>query len=203
MIRDFLQRRKECDGGKGKDIVMMEQPELSLAPSFSTNFNYATGENNFKFKGKQLQMYNHGSETTTHEDLELQLCDPLPLDWEQCLDLKSGRMYYVNRKTLNKTWTRPKDLDLNLDLNMSAYPDSDDNGGYTSPNPYPNRQNSWSGSHGSSGDSDSDGMVAVVCVNCHLLVMLSKASPYCPNCKFLHSPNIETVKSLETLSLLH
>lgn len=88
MIRDFLQRRKECEGGKGKDIVMMEQPELSLAPSFSTNFNFVTGENNLKFKGKQLQMYNHGSETTTHEDLELQLCDPLPLDWEQCLDLK-------------------------------------------------------------------------------------------------------------------
>ncbi|KAJ3696865.1 hypothetical protein LUZ61_000570 [Rhynchospora tenuis] len=201
MIRDLLQRRKEFEGAKGKDIVMMDQPELSLGPSFSTNFNYGTAEiNNFKLKGKQLQMY-HG-ETTT-EDLELQLCDPLPLDWEQCLDLKSGRMYYVNRKTLKKTWTRPKDLDLNLDLNISTYPDSDDNGGYASPKPYANRQNSWSGSGASSGDSDGDGMVAVVCVNCHLLVMLSKASPYCPNCKFLHSPNIETVKSLETLSLLH
>jgi hypothetical protein len=72
--------------GKGKDIVMMEQPELSLAPSFATNFNYGIGDDNLKLKGKQLQMY-LGSETT-NEDLELQLCDPLPLDWEQCLDLK-------------------------------------------------------------------------------------------------------------------
>jgi hypothetical protein len=91
MIRDFLQRRKECDGGKGKNLVMMEQPELSLAPSFATNFNYGIGDNNLKLKGKQLQMY-YGSETT-NEDLELQLCDPLPLDWEQCLDLKVISLY--------------------------------------------------------------------------------------------------------------
>lgn len=31
-------------------------------------------------------------------------------------------------------------------------------------------------------------MVARVCMKCHMLVMLCKASPACPNCKFMHSP---------------
>ncbi|CAD6209947.1 unnamed protein product [Miscanthus lutarioriparius] len=38
-------------------------------------------------------------------------------------------------------------------------------------------------------DSSSSGrreMVAGVCVRCHMLVMMCRASPACPNCKFLH-----------------
>ncbi|CAD6202444.1 unnamed protein product [Miscanthus lutarioriparius] len=40
-------------------------------------------------------------------------------------------------------------------------------------------------------DSSSSGrreMVAGVCVRCHMLVMMCRASPACPNCKFLHPP---------------
>ena len=29
-------------------------------------------------------------------------------------------------------------------------------------------------------------MVATVCMRCHILVMLCKSSPACPNCKFVH-----------------
>ena len=29
-------------------------------------------------------------------------------------------------------------------------------------------------------------MVAAVCMRCHMLVMMSRACPACPNCKFLH-----------------
>ncbi|OUZ99336.1 hypothetical protein BVC80_715g35 [Macleaya cordata] len=29
-------------------------------------------------------------------------------------------------------------------------------------------------------------MVAVVCMHCHMLVMLCKSSPSCPNCRFMH-----------------
>uniref|UniRef100_A0A0A9PCL7 Uncharacterized protein n=1 Tax=Arundo donax TaxID=35708 RepID=A0A0A9PCL7_ARUDO len=32
-------------------------------------------------------------------------------------------------------------------------------------------------------------MVAAVCVRCHMLVMMCRASPACPNCKFLHPPS--------------
>jgi len=31
-------------------------------------------------------------------------------------------------------------------------------------------------------------MVATVCMKCHMLVMLCKLSPTCPNCKFMHPP---------------
>ena len=32
-------------------------------------------------------------------------------------------------------------------------------------------------------------MVATVCMRCHMLVMLCKSSPACPNCKFMHPPD--------------
>ncbi|XP_074280137.1 uncharacterized protein LOC141605324 [Silene latifolia] len=40
-------------------------------------------------------------------------------------------------------------------------------------------------------DSKEDGateMVAAACMRCHMLVMLQKSSPTCPNCKFVHPP---------------
>ncbi|KAI3442794.1 WW domain-containing protein, partial [Psidium guajava] len=36
---------------------------------------------------------------------------------------------------------------------------------------------------------EEDPMVATVCARCHMLVMLCKSSPTCPNCKFLHPPD--------------
>ena len=54
-----------------------------------------------------------------------------------------------------------------------------------------------SGDNGSSGgltrrpswlafEKDQQEMVATVCTKCHMLVMLCRSSPTCPNCKFLH-----------------
>ncbi|XP_002874506.2 uncharacterized protein LOC9308437 [Arabidopsis lyrata subsp. lyrata] len=41
---------------------------------------------------------------------------------------------------------------------------------------------------GGVGGGNEEEMVARVCMKCHMLVMLCKASPACPNCKFMHSP---------------
>lgn len=41
-------------------------------------------------------------------------------------------------------------------------------------------------------------MVARVCMKCHMLVMLCKASPACPNCKFMHSPEDTSLSLLFT-----
>ncbi|XP_030528433.2 uncharacterized protein LOC115739465 [Rhodamnia argentea] len=35
-------------------------------------------------------------------------------------------------------------------------------------------------------EEEEDHMIATVCARCHMLVMLCKSSPTCPNCKFLH-----------------
>ncbi|CAH2070640.1 unnamed protein product [Thlaspi arvense] len=37
------------------------------------------------------------------------------------------------------------------------------------------------------GGGGEDEMVAKVCMKCHMLVVLSKASPACPNCMFMHA----------------
>ncbi|XP_074560818.1 uncharacterized protein LOC141817009 [Curcuma longa] len=174
----------------------MEHTELSLGPPQSMSLK------ELGLRKQQLTWSDPGSQSS---NIDLQLNDPLPLDWEQCLDLQvinlwqSGKMYYLNRKMMKKTWERPKERSMELDLNVSAFPGSEGKANCTAPEM---KQCSSSGN-----------MVALVCVNCHLLVMLCKSSPLCPNCKYLHmlppqdAPTYhnldQTSKSLETLSLLH
>ncbi|GAB4845049.1 hypothetical protein Ancab_038454 [Ancistrocladus abbreviatus] len=50
----------------------------------------------------------------------------------------------------------------------------------------------------SSIDSDQQEMVATVCMQCHMLVILCKSSPACPNCKFLHPPDQSPPKLLKS-----
>jgi hypothetical protein len=117
--------------------------------------------------------------------------------------MQSGRMYYLNRKSLKKSWTRPRVQSVNLDLNMSTTAATDMTATAVPSETEPKR---------------SGGNMVARCTNCHLLVMLSKSSPACPNCKFVQplapatSPQplmvarrrLDTaVKPLETLSLLH
>ncbi|XP_038990966.1 uncharacterized protein LOC120113990 [Hibiscus syriacus] len=186
----------------------MELTELSLAsnqcvPAEKTcNFSSSSDQDGFDFPSKKRKLFpdqflDVGSPYQTSVDLQVK--DPLPLDWEQCLDLESGRMYYMNRKTLKKTWSWPKDQKLNLELNIS--PTNSDvsehfNGGSVSveDSDYKHQQHS----------SSTTNMVALPCLNCHLLVILSKSSPACPNCKYVHSlPTLQATKSTSTLSLLN
>ncbi|CAJ1974110.1 unnamed protein product [Sphenostylis stenocarpa] len=49
----------------------------------------------------------------------------------------------------------------------------------------------------SSTEEDYKEMVATVCMRCHMLVMLCKSSPSCPNCKFMHPPDQNPSKFLK------
>ncbi|GJT80280.1 WW domain-containing protein [Tanacetum coccineum] len=63
-------------------------------------------------------------------DTELHLETPMPLEWQRCLDIKSGQIYYYNTKTQIKTSMDPRrsspeppknnnmSLDLDLELNL-------------------------------------------------------------------------------------
>ncbi|XWS22258.1 hypothetical protein CRYUN_Cryun29cG0019000 [Craigia yunnanensis] len=187
----------------------MELTELSLASNQcvaadkSCNISSSSDQADFNIPSKRRKLFpdhllNAGSQFQTSVDLQVK--DPLPLDWEQCLDLESGRMYYMNRKTLKKTWTWPKDEKLDLELNISPHSNC-------------SKQCSGSTSLEESNKQHSSGtnMVALACLNCHLLVILSKSSPACPNCKYVHSlptlqvqpPKVSAIKSLNTLSLLN
>ncbi|EPS66839.1 hypothetical protein M569_07939, partial [Genlisea aurea] len=46
-------------------------------------------------------------------------------------------------------------------------------------------------------------MVTAVCKNCYMLVMMSKSSPSCPNCKYMHPSEPAAKDHFDTsLSLL-
>ncbi|KAL6642428.1 hypothetical protein ACP70R_020609 [Stipagrostis hirtigluma subsp. patula] len=211
MTTEFL-RVKKLQEVSLKRMEM--QPELSLGPTWSPAPGFITAKSakssSSESDGSSRKKRKHyiWEEPVSHASLELQLNDPLPLDWEQCLDLQSGRMYYLNRKTLKKSWIRPREQSVNLDLNISTTPSNvaiDTGTGAGAPNEdEPKKATMSSGGN----------MVAVPCANCHLLVMLCKSSPSCPNCKFVQplAPaaaqavahrRLDAVKPLETLSLLH
>ncbi|OVA14201.1 hypothetical protein BVC80_9029g28 [Macleaya cordata] len=45
-------------------------------------------------------------------------------------------------------------------------------------------------------EADQQEMVAAACMRCHMLVMLCKSSPACPNCKFMHPPDHQSPVNL-------
>ncbi|MCL7042343.1 hypothetical protein MKW94_002290 [Papaver nudicaule] len=179
---------------------VMDDTELSLAPSTqSMNCSSSESETDSSKKRKYYRDDVKKESSFTPTSFELQLKDPLPLDWEQCLDLQSGRMYYVNRKTLKRSWNCPTEQNLDLELNMSTLTSSDGSSSSTEMLEGSRKQNS----------SSSNTMFAVACLKCHLLVMLCKSSPFCPNCKYVNplptqqNSRPKTINSLNTLSLLN
>ena len=53
--------------------------------------------------------------------------EPLPEGWELKIDKDRNRPYYVNRKSKEKTWKRPKPLPKEMDLDGDGVLDSDQN----------------------------------------------------------------------------
>ncbi|CAB4263549.1 unnamed protein product [Prunus armeniaca] len=167
----------------------MELPELSLAPTQAqlvfkksisgSNNPLESAESNTSRKRKLFQDHQLlKTEASFQTSVDLQLKDPLPLDWEQCLDLESGKMYYLNRKTSRKSWNWPMDQAVNLELNISTISGSSSDQ-RSSP--------SLKTIEEAKNEEQQSNMVALACFNCHLLVILSKSSPACPNCKYVHS----------------
>ncbi|XP_074560409.1 uncharacterized protein LOC141816553 [Curcuma longa] len=140
-----------------------------------------------------------GKETKVEkeEEIELSLNVPLPLDWQRCLDIKSGQIHFYNTRTQRRTSTDPRlildplpasTLSLDLELNLAS-PDLA---------PRPKLQDnskgpslSWTSPDadvgvGASASASAGEMVAAVCARCHMLVMMSKPALSCPNCKFVN-----------------
>ncbi|XP_022772299.1 uncharacterized protein LOC111314947 [Durio zibethinus] len=150
-------------------------------------------------------------------DMELHHETPLPLEWQRCLDIQSGQIHFYNTRTHARTSKDPRrspeppssghmslDLELNLPCDSVRKINAMDH-------QLINKHNSIS--HGRAGsvdkkintsvgltqnlswlaeeeeDEKQQEMVATVCMRCHMLVMLCKSSPACPNCKFMHPPD--------------
>lgn len=142
-----------------------------------------------KMDSEWLDSCKGGQKTSCNPSIgvELHMTSPLPPEWEQCLDLQSGRIYYSNRSTQKKTWQDPRGgegnmcelskslrLDLELNLPFKTEPDCE------SPT------SDCSSSFLEENSNRRSEMIAVACAQCHMFVMLSKACPLCPNCKYVH-----------------
>ncbi|KAK9270827.1 hypothetical protein L1049_026413 [Liquidambar formosana] len=153
-------------------------------------------------------------------DIELHLETPLPLEWQRCLDIQSGKVHFYNTRTQKRTSRDPRrspeppspghmslDLELNLPCESLRKNKGDDDNftkhdygssSYNSSDPCMNsslhkknssavapRGPSWLAFE----EDQQQEMVATVCKQCFMLVMLCKSSPACPNCKFMHPPD--------------
>ncbi|XP_026383005.1 uncharacterized protein LOC113278359 [Papaver somniferum] len=124
-------------------------------------------------------------------------------------DLQFGRRYNLSKNPImmkkkscnNDNWQH-KHQKLDLELSLS---NSDDDDARSS-------KSSEVLEDLSTKSSSISNMVAMGCLKCNLLVMVSKSFPSCPNCKFVNSipknhyyqsPPRKVAKSLHTLSLLH
>ncbi|KAF8411465.1 hypothetical protein HHK36_004016 [Tetracentron sinense] len=148
-------------------------------------------------------------------DIELHLGGPLPLEWQRCLDLQSGQIHFYNTRTKKRTSKDPRhfqersssspsshmslDLELNLPYESLSRTHAGDHNWNSNSNNLSNKMNFMQLMKNSGGLSltrspsieadDQQEMVAAVCMRCHMLVMLFKSSPACPNCKFMHPPH--------------
>ncbi|CAL9773322.1 unnamed protein product [Musa acuminata subsp. burmannicoides] len=126
-------------------------------------------------------------------DTELCVGTPLPLEWQQCLDIRSGEMYFYNTKTRKRTFRDPRLIPtpprpcLSLDLKLKIDPAVTDDDEFRC-NPRSSRGSASRSLPWISLDADRREMVATVCMRCHMLVMMCKAALSCPNCKFVHPP---------------
>ncbi|RWR71997.1 WW domain-containing protein [Cinnamomum micranthum f. kanehirae] len=208
MVKEFTFQQRGVSSRKEEDKErkemrhwrVMESPELSLGPSglageSADGFSPMLAVNHCR---KRKSPWDHLKSDHPMIQSGFQLQPKKPLDREQCLDFEEGRMYYMNRNTSKKTCYCPKDQKLDLDLNISTLSNSIEKGSDLVEDPKkPSNSNT--------------NMVAVACFKCHLLVMLHRSSPTCPNCKYLHSfptkqgphPNTTTRRPMETLSLLN
>ncbi|XP_027091154.1 uncharacterized protein [Coffea arabica] len=178
-------------------------------------------------------------------DTELQLETPTPMEWQRCLDIKSGQIYFYNTRTNKRMLTDPRsspeppvppppqpshghmslDLELNLPCGSSGKTQvtnifTKNNSGSTSNSLGDDHELLVNSSATKNNNNDQKGgltrspswltfegseqeMVAAACKKCHMLVMMCKSSPSCPNCKFMHPPE-QTSPSLlkRRLSLL-
>lgn len=143
-------------------------------------------------------------------------------EWQQCLDIKSGKIYFYNTKTnkrvlgssdsnsspencTNNSSTNTRNnipvaapMSLELELNLP----SQSLGG----NNYKNNQNSQMKDDHDKGlarapswltfEGEDQEMVTAVCRKCYMLVMMCKTSPSCPNCKFVHPTEAALTSSI-------
>ncbi|KAF0911199.1 hypothetical protein E2562_007972 [Oryza meyeriana var. granulata] len=147
---------------------------------------------------------------------------PLPLEWQRCLDIKSGQIHYYNTRTHKRTSRDPRaeaapapapelhqlraapaveeeaanycapppglDLELNLTFDPRRVPVQEikkHRPAVETTKPAAAVAEEKVALDVPAGGASRE-MVAAVCTRCHMLVMMCREWPACPNCKFVH-----------------
>ncbi|CAN7006790.1 hypothetical protein IGI04_010322 [Brassica rapa subsp. trilocularis] len=118
--------------------------------------------------------------------LELNSHLSLPCHWEQCLDLKTGEIYYINWKNGMRVKEDPRKVMMNEDNDSgesygtlcseedSSYYDSEESSSESSPS---SREN-----HKEEEDQEEDVLVVAGCNACFMYFMVPKIVEDCPKC---------------------
>ncbi|XP_004500623.1 uncharacterized protein [Cicer arietinum] len=177
-----------------KDQINLEkrQSPFDIEPRLETQFPSNKWCQYLSIQSGQIQLCNTRLDWTTKENSKRSHQSP-PSD-HMSLDLELNLTCESQRKKANSTCddmkqnsSSPKSLIEHGDLSIESNRCKKGSGGLTgSP--------SWLSSEG-----DYKEMVATVCMQCHMLVMLCKSSPTCPNCKFMHSLDQNPSKFLKSM----
>uniref|UniRef100_A0A0E0K9W9 WW domain-containing protein n=1 Tax=Oryza punctata TaxID=4537 RepID=A0A0E0K9W9_ORYPU len=153
---------------------------------------------------------------------------PLPLEWQRCLDIKSGQIHYYNTRTHKRTSRDPRraeappapapelhhrraapaeeeeeeetanycapppglDLELNLTFEPRRVPVQAETKKHRPATETTTKPAAAVAVENLALELPAGGasreMVAAVCTRCHMLVMMCREWPACPNCKFVH-----------------
>ncbi|KAG1330758.1 hypothetical protein COCNU_02G007260 [Cocos nucifera] len=177
---------------------------LNLENQLSKKRKREDGEESDDFFAKEINLL---KSKDAKPDLELHPDTPFPSEWQRCLDSKSGQMHLDGIRTHKRSSKDPRgsaepltscpSLDLKLNLTFGP-PRSHINGEERAKqdfcggrcNSKDNSSSMLKSSSWISLDADQPSeMVATVCMRCHMLVLMCKATLTCPSCKFVHPPN--------------
>ncbi|KAI7998701.1 hypothetical protein LOK49_LG10G00070 [Camellia lanceoleosa] len=128
----------------------------------------------------------HHNSTDATLDLHSQIS--LPYHWEQCLDLKTGEIYYINWRTGMKAKEDPRTMadfsggggDFYSEEDDSSY-DSEESSSESSPSSSRNQQYDHRSSS-SSDDRKNHVLVVAGCKSCLMYFMVPKQVEDCPKC---------------------
>ncbi|KAM7269486.1 hypothetical protein ACFE04_024983 [Oxalis oulophora] len=133
------------------------------------------------------------SDNTSDTILDLNSNVSLPYHWEQCLDLKTGEIYYINWRNGMKATGDPRRLseyyyseeeEEEEEDDDSSYDDSDQESSSES-SPSSTRYqstNTTTDKHNNNGEQQQQVLVVAGCKSCHMYVMVPKQAEDCPKC---------------------
>ncbi|GMH27397.1 hypothetical protein Nepgr_029240 [Nepenthes gracilis] len=106
----------------------------------------------------------------------------LPYHWQQCLDLKTGEIYYINWRNGTKAKEDPRLTGDNFSGDYSYSEEDDSEGSWTESSASPPRDDFRGAGEEGEGQRQKDVLVVGGCKSCLMYFMVPKHVQDCPKC---------------------